>query len=215
MWWLYLDESGDLGFDFVNAKPSGFFTVCILATSNRETNKRFRYAVRKTLKRKLNHGRKTKRIAEELKATHTSLAVKEYALGQLDGHHFGVYAMTLNKKRLFSRLAENRERTYNYIARLVTDQIPFEKVTDGIHLIIDKSKGPRRIWEFNKYLRDQLEGRIPLSVPLHIEHTDSKDSEGVQLADLFAWGIFQKYERGNTSWYDAFSDKVVYDQQYL
>lgn len=25
MWYLYLDESGDLGFDFVNSKPSKFF----------------------------------------------------------------------------------------------------------------------------------------------------------------------------------------------
>ena len=24
MWYLYLDESGDLGFDFVNKKPSRF-----------------------------------------------------------------------------------------------------------------------------------------------------------------------------------------------
>ncbi len=27
MWNLYLDESGDLGFDFVNKKPSKFFTI--------------------------------------------------------------------------------------------------------------------------------------------------------------------------------------------
>ncbi len=37
MWYLYRDESGDLGFDFVNKKPSGFFTLCILATSHRES----------------------------------------------------------------------------------------------------------------------------------------------------------------------------------
>lgn len=30
MWFLYLDESGDLGFDFVNKKPSKFFTIAIL-----------------------------------------------------------------------------------------------------------------------------------------------------------------------------------------
>ena len=27
---LFLDESGDLGFDFVNKKPSKFFTITIL-----------------------------------------------------------------------------------------------------------------------------------------------------------------------------------------
>ncbi|NQU38400.1 MAG: DUF3800 domain-containing protein [Lentisphaerae bacterium] len=215
MWWLYLDESGDLGFDFVNAKPSEFFTVCILATSSRETNRQFRYAVKKTLKRKLNHKPKTKRMVEELKATHTSLAVKEYALGLLEDHRFGIYALTLNKKRLFSRLAEDKERVYNYVSRLVIDQIPFEKASDGIHLTIDRSKGPRRIWEFNEYLSHQLEGRIDPSVSLVIEHVDSKCSAGVQFADLFAWGIFQKYEKSDSSWCQAFARRVVYDQQYL
>ena len=33
-----MDESGDLGFDFVNKKPSEFFTICIVATSHKSTN---------------------------------------------------------------------------------------------------------------------------------------------------------------------------------
>ena len=82
-------------------------------------------------------------------------------------------------------------------------------------MIIDQSKGPRRIKEFNEYLRNQLAGRIDPSVPLIIEHTDSKTSAGVQFADLFAWGVFQKYEREDTTWYNEFSDKILYDKQYL
>lgn len=38
MWYLYLDESGDLGFDFVNKKPSKFFTVSILKEKSRVYN---------------------------------------------------------------------------------------------------------------------------------------------------------------------------------
>jgi len=50
MWWLYLDESGDLGFDFVNKKPSKFFTIAILATSSEETNRAFKWSVKRTLR---------------------------------------------------------------------------------------------------------------------------------------------------------------------
>ncbi len=53
MWFLYLDESGDLGFDFVNKKPSRFFTVTILAVSEASRNRAIINAVKKTLKRKL------------------------------------------------------------------------------------------------------------------------------------------------------------------
>ncbi len=83
MWWLYLDESGDLGFDFVNKNPSNFFTICILATSSHETNKRFSYVVKKTLKRKMNHRRRVP--VGELHAYDTSFAVKKYICDQLAG----------------------------------------------------------------------------------------------------------------------------------
>jgi len=54
MWYLYLDESGDLGFDFVNKKPSKFFTVAILALSCRDTNRKLIKEVKGVLRRKLN-----------------------------------------------------------------------------------------------------------------------------------------------------------------
>jgi len=44
MWYLYLDESGDLGFDFINKKPSKFFTVTILAIRG-QNNKQLLKAV--------------------------------------------------------------------------------------------------------------------------------------------------------------------------
>jgi hypothetical protein len=36
--YLYLDESGDLGFDFVNKKPSKFFTVTIMVINKNNEN---------------------------------------------------------------------------------------------------------------------------------------------------------------------------------
>jgi hypothetical protein len=84
MWWLYLDESGDLGFDFENKTPSNFFTICILATSSAETNRRFKYAVKKTLKRKVNRGRH-KPVAE-LHAHSTSLSAKQYLCQLMSGY---------------------------------------------------------------------------------------------------------------------------------
>ena len=39
MWYLYLDESGDLGFDFVTKRPSNFFTVTVLLGQGVENNR--------------------------------------------------------------------------------------------------------------------------------------------------------------------------------
>ena len=56
---LYLDESGCLGFDFSKKKTSKNFTITILAT--KDSNKEISFAIKKTLKRKINY-KNSKRI---------------------------------------------------------------------------------------------------------------------------------------------------------
>jgi hypothetical protein len=65
MWYLYLDESGDLGFDFVNKRPSKFFTIAILAVSGIDGNRDITNAVKITIRRKLNPKHHRKRMVEE------------------------------------------------------------------------------------------------------------------------------------------------------
>jgi hypothetical protein len=89
MLYLYLDESGDLGFDFVNKKPSKYFVVTILVVKGHEANRRLINGVKKTLRRKLNPKNKRKRIVSELKGTKTTIEVKEYFYRQvreIQGH---------------------------------------------------------------------------------------------------------------------------------
>ncbi|MFH1305176.1 MAG: DUF3800 domain-containing protein [Candidatus Omnitrophota bacterium] len=215
MWFLYLDESGDLGFDFINKKPTKYFTVTIVAIGNIQRNAILRKAVRKTLKRKLNPKGKRKRIVTELKGSKTNLEIKSYFFNQIKNVKFGIYSITLNKKKLYPKLAENKERVYNYIARLVFDKIPFEKALDRITLLIDKSKSKKEIVEFNNYIVRQIQGRIDPKVPLDIEHKTSHEHLGIQMADLFSWGIFRKYEKKDAEWFDVFKEKVLFDEVFL
>jgi hypothetical protein len=186
MWWLYLDESGDLGFDFVNKKPSEFFTICIVATSHKSTNDSMKRAVKRTLRNKLN--RNKRRTEVELKGSSTTLAIKQYALRQLGDATFGIYAITLNNTQLYPHLMVNKHRVYNYVARLVVDQIPFEKADGQVQLIVDRSKGKKQCWEFNQYLMVQLESRLSPEVTLDFLHDESHLWPGLQWADIFACG---------------------------
>jgi hypothetical protein len=215
MWWLYLDESGDLGFDFVNTKPSRFFTVCVLATSHKETDIAFRTAIKRTLRHKLNPPGKRSRMVDELKAASTTLAVKQYAWKQVADRTFGIYCLTLNKRKVYAKVAADKDRVYNYVARLVIDRVPFEKADSGVQLIVDKSKGRRQIEDFNLYIERQLKGRVAPEVPLHFIHGDSRKWPGLQLADLFAWGVFAKYERRDSSWFDCYREKVRFEELFL
>lgn len=216
MWYLYLDESGDLGFDFVNKKPSKFFTVAILALQGIENNRRLSKAVKVTLRRKLNPPPKRRRLIEELKGEGTDLSIKQYFYNRVDDIEFALYSVTLNKLRVYKRLAKDKSRVYNFIARQVLDHIPFEKAHKvRIVLTIDKSKGKRGIKEFDRYIIRQLKGRVNSNIPFDIYHEDSKKIGGLQSVDMFAWGIHRKYELKDDEWYKIFKHKIALDKQYL
>ena len=165
MLYLYLDESGDLGFDFITKKPSKFFTITVLVVKGQDQKKLLMNAVRDTLKRKL--GRRAKDYFE-LKGSKTSLEVKNYFYNRIAGIDFHLYALSLDKKRLYQQLSKEKERLYNYIARLVMDRISFETAQTKVELIVDKSKAKPEIEEFNSYIIQNLQGRINPKVALFI-----------------------------------------------
>jgi len=215
MWHLYLDESGDLGFNFRDKHPSSFLTIAVLATSHRETVDRIRVAVKRTLKNKINRKRKNE---QELKGSSTTIEVKRYFYRIIKDCTFAVYAVTLNKIRVYDELrkgAQGKNRLYNYIARLVLEKIPFESAKEPIELIVDKSKGRQAMEDFNSYLQTQLASRVHPSIPINIHHRDSRAEYGLSAADLFCWGIFRKHERGDEEWFREFADKVFLDERYL
>lgn len=215
MWYLYLDESGDLGFDFVNKKPSNFFTIAILAVQGTEANRKLIKAVELTLRRKLNRRKNRTNFIEELKGTATTIQVKKYLYAQIKNIPFRVFSLTLNKRKVFERLTREKARVYNYIARLILEKIKFENAKVQIDLIVDRSKGPAQIREFNQYIYTQLKARIDPKVPMNIKHENSKIYKVLQIADLFSWGIFRTYEHQDTEWADVFVEKVKYNEQYL
>lgn len=212
MWFLYLDESGDLGFDFVNKKPSKFFTITIIAVKGAVANRLLINSVKNTLKRKLHAGKNT----IELKGSKTSIEIKKYFYEQCKNIDFGIYSLTLNKKRLYEYLAKDKERIYNYVARLVMDNIPFEKADTRIYLIVDKSKSRPETEEFNSYVMRELKGRLDPKVPVDIYHYLSHENMGVHAADMFCWGIYRKYEKRDEEWFNVFwKEKGRYISLYL
>ena len=120
MLYLYLDESGDLGFDFFSKKPSKWFTIAILAIRGVNNNRVLLKSVRKTIRRKL-----CKKSLQELKGSHSTIEVKRYFYNLVSSVPFDIYALTLNKKRVYNELTQKKDRVYNFIARNVLDRIPF------------------------------------------------------------------------------------------
>ena len=210
MLYLYLDESGDLGFDFFAKKPSKYFTVTVMLVQGMKDRKKIAKAIKKTLQNKL-----AKKEDAELKGSKQSIEVKRYFFRHIESVPFELYALTLNKRRVYDYMSQKKDRVYNFVARKVLDVIPFTSASVRVSLVIDRSKSKKEIREFDDYLIRQLSGRIEPRIPLDIDHHLSHEDLPLQAVDLFSWGIFRKYEKDDREWFDFFKSKIKYDDVYL
>jgi hypothetical protein len=207
MFYLFLDESGDLGFDFHKPGTTRYFVVAVLMLPSTADKRAMEKAVERTIKSKISPSRKD-RGGLELKGAETDFNVKRYFWRQCENIDFEIYSAILDKKTLPSMQQMQTSRVYNFLARKVVDEVPWPKADIRIVISIDRSQPPHEIQILNQSLLAHLEGKISPNVPLHIYHVNSQAAKGLQAVDMFAWGIFRRYERNDTAWYNCFSGKV-------
>jgi len=214
---IYLDESGDLGFDFDRKNPSRKFVITILVCNGRQVSREFRKAVRRTIKNKLNRKKAKRKQVQELKGTRSTIAVKQYFYRQCPDKGWQIYTLALNKKRVYDNLQSpaGKKKLYNFLARFLLQKVDLRNPGNAVTLVIDKSKNKDEIADFNIYMANQLEALLPLEVPLNIYHERSHQNAGLQAVDLFCWGVFRKYERNDLEWYRIFRSKIIFETEYL
>ncbi len=213
---VYLDESGDLGFDWSKSNTSLFFTVTILICYNKDIADKVRQAAKRTIRNKLNH-KKSKRKNKELKGASTTSKIKEYFYNLLPKTGWNIYSVTLNKKRVEEHLKTKtgKKKLYNFLARFIIEKTQIKNSTAHVNLILDKCKNKEEIKDFNIYIENQVGAILPLNTRLNITHESSSENPCLQAVDLFCWGIARKYKDKDESWYKIFSKMVKYDEIYL
>jgi hypothetical protein len=203
---IYLDESGELGFDFDNKQSSRYFVITALVCKDTLMDKQLQNAVSRTIKSKM--GAKT----NELKGTKTKLSVKTYFLAQLhksDLRNFEIYAVIVDKHKLQRIDTQGKQHLYNQVTGRLLQQINLTTL-DVVTLIVDKSKNKYGMKIFDDYLKRQLN----LDIPFFIHHYSSSASRGLQAVDLFCWGIYRKYEHQDVEWYQAFESAISCEEAY-
>jgi hypothetical protein len=217
---IYLDESGDLGFDFNYRNPSKYFVITLLICLDQNIIDIFKSAVRRTLKNKINHNQfrqyEPKKPLNELKASQIFHHVKEYFYKHVhDNNCWQLYSIILNKADLIRKMPQElqEKNLYNFLARRILEKVKFSENLSKVELIVDKSKTDREIIIFNDYLSNHLASYLPLQTRLVIDHIHSFKNTGLQAVDLFSWGIFRKYEHNDLRWYSTYCHRIVAEEQ--
>jgi hypothetical protein len=213
---IFIDESGDLGFDFSKPGTSKKFTIALLVCENEKTRKIIEKAIKQTIRRKIFSSTKAKNF-HELKASKTSLKVKKYFLSLMPDSGWHLYAITINKLNVKDHLKTKtgKNKLYNYLTKELLKSFSVPRDLISVNIIIDSSKTKADRKDFNAYIKTNLENTFELDTNIYITHEISQNSAGLQAVDLFCNAIWNKESNGKDEWFQLFEKKINNNIRYF
>lgn len=202
MSYVFLDESGDLGF---NERSSRWFILTVVLTNNHRRIEKCIKKVHKGLKKKY------KKIGE-LHAYHADAATKKRVLKLLaETEDLKIFCIILNKKKIYVDLQNQKKYLYNYTANILLDRLHNKnifKAEDKIFIYIDQRETNKFLKRnFEDYLKKNLakRGNNNFEIKIKPSHTE----KCLQAVDFISWAIFRKYEKGDYEYYEMIKNKVI------
>ena len=202
MAYLFLDESGDLGFKKSSSK---WFLFTIALTSDSRGLERVIKKVWRSLRKK------HKRI-DELHAAHEKSATRKQILKKLsEVDDLKVFSVILNKQKVYVDLQNQKNHLYNFTANVLLGAIYERNLLarrEPIDLCADRKDTKKKLRdEFVGYLNNSMEKRNHggFTVRLRASH----DDKSLQAVDFISWAIFQKYENGDLEYYRIIKNKII------
>ncbi len=199
-----MDESGCLGFKL---NSSRFFSISLLCC-NHYDEKKVRNIIKKIRQRKLK--KKLKRYSE-LKANNSEDYIREAVLNKINNLDVEIYAIILNKKKVYEYLKYKKHILYNYIANLILNECSFEG--SAVELIVDRRGGNILSQSFTKYIKKKFAERNE-GCKIKIKHKNSEKDRGLQVVDFISWAIFRKYEFNQSKFYNIIEEKIVTEKYF-
>ncbi|OGZ63827.1 MAG: hypothetical protein A3A98_00885 [Candidatus Staskawiczbacteria bacterium RIFCSPLOWO2_01_FULL_40_39] len=206
MAYIFLDESGDLGFNFDKKGTSKFFIVTFLFISG--SKKPFEKIIKKThseLKKKIK-----KRIGI-LHAVNEKPTTRQRLLKRLSEKDCTIMTIYLNKSKVFTKLQDEKQVLYNYVTNILLDRIYTKRAVSNdkeIELIASRHETNKFLNEnFKDYLhrkvRDNHKGIMMISIRTPAEE------KVLQAVDFISWAIFRKHEKHDDRYYNIIKNKIV------
>lgn len=201
---IFMDESGDLGFDFSRKGTSRHFLITLLFCERKRPIEKCVKKVHRGLRRKY-------RSVGSLHAYREEPATRKRLLSLLACRDCKVMTILLNKHKVYTRLQDEKAVLYNYVTNILLDRIFSKRLLPGIedYEIIAARRETNRFLNANvrSYLQMQLTERHDVKVKVSIKTPEQE--KGLQAVDFISWAVFRKYERSDSSYYDIIKGNIV------
>ncbi|HVE12583.1 MAG TPA: DUF3800 domain-containing protein [Elusimicrobiota bacterium] len=218
---MYLDESGELGF---NPSGSRHFVGALVCTSdaNRLKNAVKRWSARlisngwpkaqEIKATELYHSRPNRSIPANAPWKQNPNAVICELLQLIGSHSEEIRAVSVVKAKI---VRPNLKKApygilYNYFTSWVI--IPAALHHDDIHLIVDqRNKESHTLEHFDGYIETRIWSRPNPPTEFKIDHMFSHQSYGLRAVDFVAWAIFRYREHGDATFYSVLQPYLKQD----
>lgn len=201
--YIFMDESGDLGFDFTKGGTTSYFLITFLFTQHKRSIEKCVKKVHKGLKKKY-------RKIGVLHAYKEEPITRKRLLYLLSKKDCRIMTILLNKKKVYTRLHDEKAVLYNYITNILLDRIFSKKLLpSSSYQIVASRKETNRFLNqnFKSFLSDQV--AVNHNVEINIQIKTPSEEKCLQAVDFVSWAIFRKYENGDDTYYKIIKERIV------
>lgn len=205
MAYIFLDESGDLGFNFRKSKTSKIFIVTCLFTENKKSIEQIVKKTHSELKKKY------KRRVGVLHAVKEQPITRQRLLKRLCGKDCSIMTIYLNKNKVYTKLQDEKQVLYNYVTNILLDRIYSKRLITvrGKIIIVASRRETNKFLNdnFKNYLNNQAKNRYQADIDIVIK--TPYEEKSLQAVDFVSWAIFRKYEHSDESYYNVIKNKIA------
>jgi hypothetical protein len=206
MAYIFLDESGDLGFDFSKSKTSQFFVIaCVFIENKRPVEKVVKKIFSGFSKKEIKNHHGILHFYKERPVT------RKRVLKMLDDKDIKILFIYLNKKKVYTKLQNEKHILYNYVTNILLDRIYTNNIISidrSIKLVASQRETNRFLNDnFCQYLESQAINNHKASIKVIIK--TPKQEKCLQVADAVSWSLFREVEHNDDSYIKIIENKII------
>jgi hypothetical protein len=201
---IYIDESGDLGF---SQKASEYFIIAaVIVYDHLAIHRCFAKIRRNKLKKKYKE-------LPEFKFNNSGPEIRKRILSCIASADIDIAYCVLRKEQVYPHLRKSHQIVYNYLTGSLISHIIQRYPMDGdVDITVDKSLNGIQCEAFDQYLVYKIFEKNHVndlaSIPIQIEHIDSRREPCIQAADFVAGALHYYYRTNDDTFSGIIENKI-------
>jgi len=203
MSYIFLDESGDLGFSFDKGSSRYFVVVAVVVDNKRQLEK---------IVRRVHDGLVKKyRVIGTLHACKEKDSTIISMLKRLNESSLHIFAAIFNKAMIFNHQRSNINTLYNSMVCLLLNRVVIDHsdvMGDNLIVVASRRSTSRYINnEFELYMTKYLVSKNVQKFNIKIATPTNEKS--LQVADFVSWAIYRRHEFNDDTFYSIIEPQIV------